>query len=401
MSSDDAWLAAASTIGRRVVDDAVWHRGRCSWMGAAADPRQPWRLEYRALGGSVYDGTAGVGLFLAQLAAATGDGRTRRAALGAFRHATERATSARPAERNGLHAGAVGVALAAARAAARLDEPELEAGARAVVAQPALSSAAARCPDVVTGSAGAIIGWLAVADALREPRLIETAIAAGEELLQRATVTPHGWSWAVPGRRYPHHLCGLAHGAAGIGWALIDLLAATGDERFREGARGAFAYERSWLDASAGRWPDLRITGQRRGRRPPADSAATGTWCHGEGGIALTRLRACAVLGTEDERRDADLALETTRRHVARLVGREIEDLSLCHGASGSADVVAGSPAASELADWALECGRRHGWPCGVPGGTTPALFLGLSGIGWWFLRLHDPQIPSPLGTWG
>jgi hypothetical protein len=24
-------------------------------------------------------------------------------------------------------------------------------------------------------------------------------------------------------------------------------------------------------------------------------------------------------------------------------------------------------------------------------------LFQGLSGIAWWFLRLHDPTIPSPL----
>jgi hypothetical protein len=40
-------------------------------------------------------------------------------------------------------------------------------------------------------------------------------------------------------------------------------------------------------------------------------------------------------------------------------------------------------------------------WPYGVPGGVTPGLFLGLSGIGWWLLRLHDAQIPSPLETWG
>jgi hypothetical protein len=108
-------------------------------------------------------------------------------------------------------------------------------------------------------------------------------------------------------------------------------------------------------------------------------------------------------------RRDAELALETTRRHVVGLLGHELEDLSLCHGASGSADVLLGggdaSRAASELGELALE---RHlvaddgDWPCGVPGGTTPGLFLGLSGIGWWFLRLHErDRIPSPLGTWG
>jgi hypothetical protein len=56
---------------------------------------------------------------------------------------------------------------------------------------------------------------------------------------------------------------------------------------------------------------------------------------------------------------------------------------------------------AFELGELALEGHAGDAWPCGVPGGTTPGLFLGLSGIGWWFLRLHDDRVPSPLGTWG
>jgi lantibiotic biosynthesis protein len=407
MCSDDAFLATASAIGGRIVDAAVWDRGRCSWMGAAADPKQPWPLEYRALGPSPYHGTAGVGLFLAQLAAVTGTQPARRTALGALHHALERATSLPRADRDGLHTGVVGVALAAARAATWIGEPELEARARALVAEVELPAGPDRCPDVVMGSAGSIIGLLALAEALEDPRLVERAAAAGVELLEHATVTPHGWSWASPGYRYPQHLCGLSHGAGGIGWALVELFAATGEERFRAGATGAFAYERSWLDAGSGRWPDLRVPGQRRGRPPEGASPATGTWCHGEAGIAMTRSRAVAVLGSAAEARDADLAVGTTRDHVAGLLDRDIEDFSLCHGATGSADVLlsAGNRRgeADGLAQFALErhAADEDGWPCGVPGGTTPGLFLGLSGIGWWFLRLHDDQVPSPLGTWG
>ena len=38
-------------------------------------------------------------------------------------------------------------------------------------------------------------------------------------------------------------------------------------------------------------------------------------------------------------------------------------------------------------------------WPCGVMGGwETPNLMLGLAGIGYFYLRLHDPaMIPSTL----
>jgi lantibiotic modifying enzyme len=407
MCSDDAFLGTASAIGRRIVDAAIWDRGRCSWMGAAADPNKPWRLEYRALGPSAYDGTGGVGLFLAQLAAVTGEQSARRAALGAFRHALERANSLPSAGRDGLHAGVAGVALATARAATWMGEPELDARARALVSQSELPFGPNRCPDVVTGSAGSIIGLLALAEALDDRYLVERAVAAGAELLEHATVTPRGWSWPSPGYRYPRDLCGLSHGAGGIGWALVELFAATGDERFRAGATGAFAYERSWLDAESGRWPDLRPADQRRADWPRAGSSMTGTWCHGEAGIALTRLRAVAVLGSAAEARDAQIALETTRRHVTGLLGREIDDLSLCHGAAGSADVlITGGdqpPEVVALAHHALD-GRDGGgepWPCAVPGGTTPGLLLGLSGIGWWFLRLHDDRIPSPLGTWG
>jgi lantibiotic biosynthesis protein len=136
-----------------------------------------------------------------------------------------------------------------------------------------------------------------------------------------------------------------------------------------------------------------------------------GTWCHGEGGIALTRLRAMALLGPQAGLHDAEVALETTHQFLAGALPYEIEDLSLCHGAAGAADVLLCGAAAlgepwHQAAELALQLGRvaleRYSangdpWPCGAVGGTTPGLFRGLSGIAWWFLRLHDDAIPSPL----
>ena len=313
--------------------------------------------------------------------------------------------------RDGFHAGSLGVAWAAARAAVLLEDGELHARAVALSAQPDVPSGPHRCPDLIAGMAGSALGRLALADELGDPRLVEQARATGEILLSRATVTLHGWSWAGPDRRYPVHLCGISHGAAGIGWALLELFAATGDDRFRAGATGAFAYERSWLDRSAGRWPDLRIRGQRRGPLAPIDSGIAGTWCHGEAGIAFTRLRAVTVLGPGPHLGDAEIALETTRRHVADALAYAIDDLSLCHGLGGAADVLLHAAAAfslrwrqvtqvvTELGHVMLEryADRGRPWAGGTEGGTTPGLFLGLSGIGWLFLRLHDPATPTPL----
>jgi lantibiotic modifying enzyme len=408
MSSDDHFLVAAYAIGRRIVADAVWHEGVCSWVGAVVDRTQPWRAEYRALGPNLYDGTAGVGLFLSQLAAVTGDVAVRRTAVGALRHAVSRAQILPPTRRDGFHAGSLGVAWAAARAAALLHEEELRRSARTITGPPFGPD---RCPDVIQGGAGSIVALLALAHALDEPALLDDAVLTGDELIVRATVTRHGWSWALPDRGHRRHLCGLSHGAAGIGWALLELFAATGCERFRAGAIGAFAYERSWLDARSGTWPDLRIAGQRRGTRGRFASPAVGTWCHGEGGIALTRLRAIEVLGAGDCRHDAESALATTHRELAEALRYEIEDLTLCHGAAGAGDVLLCGGAAlgapwRERAELATQLGyvalaRRNAtgdeWPCGVAGGTAPGLFRGLSGIAWWLLRLQDPTIASPL----
>jgi lantibiotic modifying enzyme len=412
MSSDGAFLEAAASIGRGIAAEAIWHAGRCTWTGAAPDPARPQRAAYAALGRDLYGGTAGVGLFLARLAAATGDRAARRTAIGALRHAVGAPPRPPGAGRDGLYAGRAGIAWAAATGATLLGEEELRAGARAVVAQ--APGRAERLPDLATGLAGAILGALALAAALGDPRLAEAAVADGDGLIRRGTVDARGWSWPTAGRPRPPHLCGVAHGAAGIGAALVELFAASGEARFRTAGLGAFAYERSWLDARSGTWPDLRLPAPRTGDPDRLPSPAAGTWCHGEAGIALTRLRARAVLGPGPHAADGATALATTARGLAEALPYELADLSLCHGAGGAADVLLSAAAvpggrwralaqpAVELGRLALEryAGSGRPWPCGTPEQTTPGLLLGTSGIGWLLLRLHDPDVGSPLAPW-
>jgi class II lanthipeptide synthase len=364
MSSE--FLDAAEAIARRVVADAVWHGDRCNWVGVAMDPKEAWQREYRALEPNLYDGTAGIGLFLGQLAALTGDVATRRTAVGALRQAVARA----PAHRYpGFHAGCVGIAWAAALTGRLLDHEELRAAASTV--PPPISDP---CPDVLLGTAGTVLGRLALGD----PGLLDEAIEGGEQLLSGAAIGARGWSWADPAHPRRRHLCGVAHGAAGIGWALLELFAVTDDERFRAGAAGAFAYERS---------------------RSPEPLAAS--WCHGEAGIALTRLRASEVIGDEPYALEADAAVGVVRRELEAALAFDIDDLTLCHGAAGWADALLCaefSELPKALGHTALErYGASGRWPCTPLGGTTPSLFRGLSGIGWFLLRLHTSELPSPL----
>src|SRR6059058_2349836 len=86
-------LRVATDIARSIGREAVWHEDRCSWVGAMPeeDAVRGIAMTYRALGADLYGGTAGVGLFLAELAHATGDAEARATALGALRHAASRA----------------------------------------------------------------------------------------------------------------------------------------------------------------------------------------------------------------------------------------------------------------------------------------------------------------------
>ena len=59
MCCDDAFLETAASIGDRIASDAIWHDGRCSWVGATDEPTVAHRVEMRALGPDLYGGTAG------------------------------------------------------------------------------------------------------------------------------------------------------------------------------------------------------------------------------------------------------------------------------------------------------------------------------------------------------
>jgi lantibiotic biosynthesis protein len=94
-----AWLETAQLLGVRIIDQAIWHEDRCNWVGASTGggPGGKPVLTYATLGADLYGGTAGIAVFLAELAAATGGAGYRRTALGAIRHALAREPELPPA----------------------------------------------------------------------------------------------------------------------------------------------------------------------------------------------------------------------------------------------------------------------------------------------------------------
>lgn len=393
-------LRRAAGIGAEVRAQAVERGdGSLTWMapardGAAARPLDP----------HLYGGTSGIALFLAALDHARGTTEHAdavRRAMAPLRRtlAGLRADPGRAASLRLPAGGVVGIGswiYALLRIGTWLgDEAMLgDAHAATVLLTPARIAADEQL-DVVKGAAGTILALLALdaadpsANADGETPLA-LAARCGAHLLARRVATPAGpraWPCSPAGP-----LTGHAHGASGIGHALMRLFARTGDPALRLAALEGFAFERTLYLPGAGDWWDPRF------ERPHALNA----WCYGAPGMALARAAA---------RDDADASADLdTMLAIVRDRGDDAVD-HLCCGTMGRADVLltlsrelgdAGHAAAAHtLARRVLRHADRRGAFALLPGeaaqGSALGLFSGTAGIGYALLRLARPALPSLL----
>jgi hypothetical protein len=421
----EALMDAALAIGRGLVKGAQWTDDACTWH-----VMQPDRADLgsrRAIPtpatGTVYEGTAGIALFLAELHVPTGDPDLARTALGAIRFAL-RSGAALPETSFGYHSGRVGIAYAAARVGELLGRPELYAQAEDLLRPLAGNESRDVGMDVIAGGGGGIPALLQLTRYVDAELALGIARGLGDHLMATATREPDGWSWSTMRNSAVRNLNGYAHGAAGIGHGLLELYAATGDGRYRYGAEQAFLYERGFFNAENNNWPDLRNTElgeyQYEGRLDelrdllrsggglePQHRRYMSAWCHGAPGIGLSRLRAWQLLGDPLYR---DEVLAACANTAATVTGHALSNYSLCHGRGGNAEtlMVAAQVLGDEsLRQPALESAyagiERHGgdgtpWPCGTLGAVSdPGLLLGEAGIGHFLLRLAHPRVPSVL----
>jgi lantibiotic modifying enzyme len=406
-----ACLEVALGLGRQLVREALWDGERCNWIGWSMEARpEGWRAVERSFGPELYAGTSGIALFLTRLVDSSGERDLLPTAQGALRQAWSRSAALGPGARQGLYTGLPGLWLASHELARLSGDEGVSAQLREVLEQAAAADLDGVGHDVIGGSAGVIGLLLRLADELDSPPALELARRHGERLLASGRPTERGLLFVDPARPHGPPLCGFGHGAAGIGWALLELGAATGDGRYRAAAREVHRYERTCFDAGQGNWPDLREVGSpAAGGRAPSFGVA---WCHGAVGIGLARLRA-ARLDPDDPQllRERDCAARTAAQHLHRVLDAGGADVSPCHGLGAAAEFLGelapeqraaldrhdrpeGVDALSRFVQRGVEHGARGTpWPCGVlGGGEAPGLMLGLAGIGHTFLRLAVPE---------
>lgn len=391
------WLKTARAVGDRLAMLAIQDEDETTWVGLSVVEERTWSLT--PLGMDLYGGLPGVALFLAYLGDVTGEKRytelSRTTLNSIYRHLENARAYLKSV---GGFEGWGGLIYLLTHLGHLWQRPDLLDEAEEMAAMLPDLILEDESLDIIGGTAGCIGALLALYQLRPTPQTLAAAVCGGDHLLARATPLEQGGGWLTPLADKP--LAGFSHGAAGMAWALMELAAVSGEERFCDGALAGVAYERALFSAEAGNWPDLREFDSKPAADQPHFMSA---WCHGAPGIGLSRLRMLAHHNEESMRAEITAAVQTTVREG--FGGNH----SLCHGDLGNLELLHEAGRWNLAAEWQSQKEyistliwngiEARGWLCGVPQGLeTPGLMNGLAGIGLGLLRLAEPErIPSVL----
>ena len=376
LGGDGPWLAEAVGIARWLERTAI-----CGSDGSASWLQPVWPREFmlanakRELdiaGHDLYDGAAGIGLFLAAIERLTESGFTQ-LALAAVRpiliELEERGDET--AEHLGIGglSGLGSVVYGLSQMSRLLDAAELLHGAElaaSLITDRRIDSDESL--DVTDGSAGALLGLLSLYEINSSDTTLTTAMRCGRQLL--AHLERHSGRLAY----------GFAQGRAGIAYALCRLHGYTGDPHLLSAAR---------------------VLIEMNLRNTSVDHGSTATWCRGAAGIMFGRLASLAVIDDRTTRNEIDRTLAMVEGHEGKVADH------LCCGACGMVDALATAARllgrhellkrATSLAWRTIWRSRERGeYRLGLPSAgqlRSPGLFLGVSGIGYTLLRLARPAV--------
>ncbi len=381
------YLSVAEDIGKRLCDIAEPMKIGMSWSSTH-------KFSYGVMQRDIQVGTSGIGIFLVDLYAHAKKDR--------FIDVVERASDwllqidyEKRSFLPGLYVGESGVGLFILQVGLVLNSSKYLDECIAIANN--VYNNLPTSPDIFNGLAGCGLYFIILSEATNENSLLTKARAVGDRLVDNADHKNNTCSWTIPlgyGNLSGQKYLGFSHGAAGIGYFLLELFNIIGDEKYLQCALKAANYiirmGRPALNNGLGvNWPDVE-----------GGEIQSIYWCHGAAGIGRFLLRSYQIC---QDTNHLDFAYR-----AAMLVskgGRWLNPTQ-CHGLSGNIEFLLDMYQATEERYWLVQAldqadilkahAINHNgdilWPSEEPSIVTPDFMIGYAGVGECFLRLHNPR---------
>lgn len=385
-------IGLAIAVGNEVLNSAFRFRESASWLSATplGDLHEgvDSHCKISPIGPGLYDGIAGIIMFLAYLGESTGDRQFLDLAKCALTTFEDDKGRRQFASSLGVFSGVGTEIYLYAHMGSIFREPRLFDLGRNSLARLEMLIDSDDKFDIISGSAGCILALLAFAKVQPDSRAVEMAIKCGNHLINKSTKMAKGIGW-----RELKFQRGFSHGSSGIAYALSELSKATSNDSFRISALEALTWERSLIHSSG--WTDKSFQ---------TNGVQQSSWCHGAPGIAMSRMQIYRHLQTNELREDCVLALSAVED------AKQIDSQCLCHGEMGNLDaLILAAELFPEETRWRelkdtkekqiMDEVRKKGFRSAFSyQSESRGLMCGISGLGYGALRLaRSNAIPSVL----
>lgn len=249
--------------------------------------------------------------------------------------------------------------------------------------------------DIIDGLAGILVVTLNIFELNQDMDMKDLSTKIGKDIIKNIQIKK-GRAYWKKGNVDELMIAGFSHGLAGVSYALGKLYRITNCKEYLYLVNNLIKIENNYYTDDIENWIDLRNTDDLSLNETPIH------WCHGATGIGLSRLKNKDLIDSSD---DIDKALKTVKKN-----GLYRDSDCLCHGNLGnielllqvykeSKDINLYNLAIMRSYEIIKENENSKGYKSGVGQiFDSPNFMLGLSGIGYEFLRLINPdKYPSVL----
>ena len=346
----------AEQVGKILLNEAIWSEDRknIGWISIIMAGYRERGYFIHPMGLYLYDGLAGIAVFMQRLAGETGKECYREITdllvQKLFAHTCDYSKDALAGEKpTGAFSGEASIAFAYMLLYSMEQNPEFLYYIRLQCETMSRAFEKDRHYDIIGGNAGAVLVLLAAYELTGEEQYKVWAGKAGDCLKRAATSYEWGLGWVNPITK--NALTGFSHGASGVMFALAKLGYITGEKDYLDVAYKAFLFEEHYFDQKIQDWTDLRFEEEKEDKSVDKFTQCNKfqgiephnmAWCHGWGGIVMTRILTKKYVNGKFRQQ-----LEQTVKGVMRYHGKGFlqdskkNSFCLCHGKCGNAVIYA------------------------------------------------------------